>query len=141
VPVLQSRVDPTSPAFAANRQALLAMVARLRELEARAESASERKADRFAARGQLTPRERLRRLLDPGAPWLELGNLTGYLVDDDDPDRSVPGGGQLTGIGMVAGTRCTVVVNDSGISAGAQDLAAARSCAPRSWRSRTARRS
>ena len=118
-----TRVDPSADVFAANREAMLGMVAEVRELQSRAEAASERKADRFASRGQLTPRERLMRLLDAGAPWLDLGNMTGYLSDTDDPEATVPGGGQITGIGFVAGTRCTVVVNDSGIKAGALTVA------------------
>ena len=33
------------------------------------------------------------RLLDPGAPWLELSSLAGWLVDQPDPEKCVPGGG------------------------------------------------
>ena len=65
------------------------------------------------------PRERLARLLDAGAPWLELTSLAGWLVDVEDPDKSVPGGGVIAGIGTISGTRCVVTVNDAGIDAGA----------------------
>jgi len=123
VPEFASRIDRGSEEFGRNREQMLALIAQLRELEARAEAASERRADRFASRNQLTPRERVRRLLDPGAPFLELGNLGGYLMDTDDPDASVPGGAQIIGIGFVRGTRCMVVANDSGINAGALSAA------------------
>ncbi|MFT4103657.1 MAG: carboxyl transferase domain-containing protein, partial [Burkholderiaceae bacterium] len=73
----------------------------------------------FERRGQLLPRERLALLLDPGAPWLELSSLAGYLVEDPDPATSVPGGGVICGIGYVGGTRVVVNVSDSGIDAGA----------------------
>ena len=119
MPVFRSRVDVTSEQFRRQRAEMLALVEQVRALEQRAVSASESRAPRFASRGQLTPRERLTRLLDPGEPFLELQNLVGYLRDTDDADRSVPGGGQLCGVGVVRGTRCVVVVNDSGISAGA----------------------
>jgi geranyl-CoA carboxylase beta subunit len=115
----RSRIDPTSETFRRNREDMLALVEELRSLVARAEAASHRRLDRFHARGQLTPRERVSLLLDPGAPFLELGNLAGYLRDTDDPDASVPGAAQICGIGYVRGTRAMVVANDSGIGAGA----------------------
>ncbi|MFP3944406.1 MAG: acyl-CoA carboxylase subunit beta, partial [Alphaproteobacteria bacterium] len=74
---------------------------------------------RFEKRGQILPRDRLTRLLDPGAPFLEIGNMAGYLQDTDDPESTVPGGAQLAGIGFVGGVRAVIVVNDSGIGAGA----------------------
>jgi geranyl-CoA carboxylase beta subunit len=121
--IFRSRIDTTSDEFADNRRAMLALVRQLRDLEGRARLASERSTDRFARRGQLLPRERLARLLDPGAPFLELQNLIGFGMNDSgedaDRDASVPGGNQLAGIGFIAATRCVIVVTDSGINAGA----------------------
>ncbi len=119
MPALSSRIVTSGDAFAAQRQAMLQQVARLRELEARASATSAKARPLFDKRGQLLPRERLARLLDAGAPWLELSSLAGWLVDSDDPERSVPGGGVITGIGVIGGSRCMVVANDSGINAGA----------------------
>ncbi len=119
MPVLRSRVDPSSATFADRRERMLAMVAELRELEQRAEDRSESKRARFERRGQLTPRQRVAHLLDPGAPWLELGNMRGYLVDDEDPETSLPGGSTICGIGFVAGVRVVVAASDAGIGAGA----------------------
>jgi geranyl-CoA carboxylase beta subunit len=45
--------------------------------------------------------------------------VAGYLHDTPDPAKSVPGGGMVAGIGVVAGVRCMVVASDSGIEAGA----------------------
>ena len=58
-------------------------------------------------------------LLDAGAPWLPLCTLAGFMLDQEDPAKSVPGGGMLAGIGFVSGVRCMVVASDSGIEAGA----------------------
>jgi geranyl-CoA carboxylase beta subunit len=58
-------------------------------------------------------------VLDPGAPFIELSTLAGYRFDAPDPDKSVPGGGVIAGIGFVAGIRCMVSANDAGIDAGA----------------------
>ena len=101
------------------RAATLARIAALRELEQRAAQASQRSKPQFEKRGQLLPRERVALLLDPGAPWLPLCSLAGYLQDRADPEKSVPGGGMLAGIGFVSGVRCMVVASDSGIEAGA----------------------
>ncbi len=95
------------------------LVARLRSYEARAETLSEKRRPRFEKRGQLTPRERLKRLLDPGMPFVELYNMANFLVDDPDPETSIPGASAIAGIGFVSGVRCLVIVDDSGINAGA----------------------
>jgi geranyl-CoA carboxylase beta subunit len=117
--VIESTVSPGSEAFAANRAGMLALIARVRTAEARAVAASSASRKRFESRGQLLPRERLALLLDPGAPWLELCTLAGYGLDTPDPDKTVPGGGVIAGIGFVAGIRCMVTASDSGIDAGA----------------------
>lgn len=119
MPRFQSAIDPQCDAFADNRAAMLAAVETLRALEARAEALSEKRRARFEERGQLTPRERLAHLLDPGMAFLELFNLANYLLEDDNPDTSVPGGSVIIGIGFVSGVRCLVWVDDSGIKAGA----------------------
>jgi geranyl-CoA carboxylase beta subunit len=115
----ETRLDTSSAAYAEQREGLLALVARLAELKARAAAASERSRELFEKRGQLLPRERLARLLDAGAPFLEIAGLAGYGFDDPDLERSVPGGSVLAGIGFVSGVRCVVVVTDAGIQAGA----------------------
>ena len=115
----RSRIDPSSERFVVNRKEMLALVEKLRNLETRAHDLSERRRPRFEERGQLTPRERLSGLLDPGLPFLELYNMANYLVDDQDPDSTIPGASMICGIGFVSGVRCMVFVDDSGINAGA----------------------
>ncbi|MFT5389893.1 MAG: geranyl-CoA carboxylase beta subunit [Gammaproteobacteria bacterium] len=115
----ESKVDTHSAVFEEHRHDMLNLVETLNGISARAEALSERRRARFEQRGQLTPRERLARLLDPGMPFLELFNLVNYLVDDTDPDTSVPGASAITGIGFISGVRCMIAVDDSGINAGA----------------------
>ncbi len=113
-------------------QAMLAKVAQLRALEARAAYESGKSKATFNKRGQLLPRERVALLIDPGMPWLPLMSLAGYGQDvpNDLPTdarqkalaQSVPGGGMVAGIGWVSGVRCMVVASDSGIEAGAIQL-------------------
>jgi geranyl-CoA carboxylase beta subunit len=101
------------------REAMLARIAQLRTLEERAAVASAKSRHVFDKRGQLLPRERVALLLDPGAPYLPLCSLAGYLHDTREAEQSVPGGGIVAGIGFVSGVRCMVVASDSGIEAGA----------------------
>ncbi|MCV2219139.1 acyl-CoA carboxylase subunit beta [Thauera sp. Sel9] len=116
---IESEIQTSGDAFQANRDSMLALVARVRELEARTRQASAASKPRFERRGQLLPRERLALLLDPGKPFLELSTLAGYCLDTPDPDTSVPGCGVICGIGYVSGVRCVINASDSGIDAGA----------------------
>ncbi len=115
----KTQIDRTSEFFKENRNDMTKLVERMRLLEKRARDLSEKRKPRFRERGQLTPRERLSHLLDPGMPFLELYNMSNYLVDDENPDTSIPGGNILSGIGFVNGVRSMVMVDDSGINAGA----------------------
>jgi geranyl-CoA carboxylase beta subunit len=105
MPVLTSRVDPRSPAYAANAARMRERLDEVRALEAKVVAESRSKADRFARRGQLLPRERVARLIDRGSEFLELSTLAGLGMHDDDGKKSVQGGGAITGIGVVAGKR------------------------------------
>ncbi len=115
----QSSFNPHSEQTQQRREAMLARIAQLRALEDRAAQASAKSKPVFDKRGQLLPRERIGLLLDPGAPFLPLCSLAGFLQDSKDPDKSVPGGGVVAGIGFINRVRCMVVASDSGIEAGA----------------------
>lgn len=114
-----SQILPSSDAFAQNRQAMLALIEQTEQLKQRAAEASAKSQLRFEKRSQILPRERVARLLDPGAPFLEIGNMAGYLRDTDKREKSIPGASIIAGIGFVEGVRCMVVATDSGINAGA----------------------
>ncbi len=116
---LETRLSSTSPDFCANRDAMLALLGRVRQLEERTREASAASRQRFDKRGQLLPRERIALLLDPGSPFLELCTLAGYGLDTPDLDKSVAGAGVIAGIGWVSGVRCMISASDSGIDAGA----------------------
>jgi geranyl-CoA carboxylase beta subunit len=119
MPAIQSKIDVAGEAFQRNRAKMLALIERLRALEQRTRDASAGAKPLFDKRGQLLPRERIARLLDPGAPWLELSSMAGYGLDNPDPEKTIPGGGMIAGIGYVSGARAIVVASDSGIDAGA----------------------
>ncbi len=97
---------------------MLALVDKLREIEARAVTTSNKRRPVFIERGQIPPHERLARLIDPGMPFLQLHSLANYLVEDENPETSVPGANTIAGIGFIRGVRCLVWLDDSGIRAG-----------------------
>ncbi|SDJ24114.1 geranyl-CoA carboxylase beta subunit [Ferrimonas sediminum] len=115
--VIESQFDPLSAEGLRNRTAMESAIDRFRQVEAFVEDTANRAADTFARRGQLLPRQRLGRLLDPGAPFIELSSLAGYQMDDD-KDGSGAGGGCIAGLGYVADIRCLVVVDNCAIKGG-----------------------
>lgn len=121
--VYTSKIDPSSATFKSNHAAFLKLVDQLTELNARAPAKSAKRRDKFEAKGQLLPRTRLARLLDPGMPYFEIGNIAGYLLDTTDEQKSIPGSTIMSGIGFINGVRCAIVTDDSGIKAGAMTVA------------------
>ncbi|NDY96624.1 carboxyl transferase domain-containing protein [Wenzhouxiangella limi] len=74
----------------------------------------ERSRTKHTERGKLLPRERVRALLDPGSPLLEISPLAANGLYDD----AAPGAGVIAGIGRVAGIECLVVANDATVKGG-----------------------
>ena len=115
---LRSLLNPRSSAFAANVARMQGLWDEVQRLESMVLAESESKRAKFEQRNQLLPRERIARLLDRGAPFLELCRLAGLNMHDDDGKKSVLGGGSIVGIGVVAGKRCVVSANDSAVKGG-----------------------
>src|SRR5512133_4151504 len=113
--VLSSQIDPRSDTFKRNAEAMRALVA---DLKARTDKirlgGGEESRKRHVARGKLLPRERVRALLDPGSPFLELSPLAAM----DMYDNEAPGSGVITGIGRVSGVECVIVCNDATVKGG-----------------------
>ncbi len=97
------------------RDGHLELVADLeRRLERVRAGGGPRAVERHHARGKLLARERVERLCDPGAPFLELSPLAAEGLYDD----AAPGAGIVTGVGVVRGRRCVVVANDATVKGG-----------------------
>jgi 3-methylcrotonyl-CoA carboxylase beta subunit len=113
--VLRSRANPGSDEFRANAAANHALVDDLNaELKRVRQGGGERARQRHVGRGKLLPRERVDRLLDPGAPFLECSPLAAHGLYDDE----APGAGIITGIGRVSGRECVIVANDATVKGG-----------------------
>jgi len=110
-----SRLDTRSPEFQANADAMRHLVADLRTRAAQAaQGGGEAARARHAARGKLLPRERIRLLLDPGSPFLEIGQLAALGLYGDE----APCAGLIAGIGPIHGVACMVVANDATVKGG-----------------------
>jgi 3-methylcrotonyl-CoA carboxylase beta subunit len=113
---LVSAIDTEGSGFAANIAAMQQLVSQLRDKTALAAMGGGQEArDRHTGRGKLLPRERVERLLDPGAPFLEIGALAANAMYEGD----VHGAGMIAGVGRVSGRTVMVVANDPTIKGGA----------------------
>ena len=82
--VIESALSTRDATFVANRAAMRALVDDLRAKTAAIEGGGgEASCARHVARGKLLPRERVRALLDPGSPFLELSAFAAYGMYDD----------------------------------------------------------
>src|SRR6185312_2469724 len=73
--------------------------------------------DRQHAKGRLTARERIAKLLDADAAWTELGLWAGWGLYAE--WGGAPSAGVVTGIGSIAGRRAMIIANDATVKAGA----------------------
>ncbi|TDR40010.1 3-methylcrotonyl-CoA carboxylase beta subunit [Tahibacter aquaticus] len=113
--VIESKIDSRSPEFQANASQLRAAVDELQQQMARvALGGGEKARNKHTERGKLLPRERIRALLDPGSPLLELSPLAAHGMYDD----AAPCAGVITGIGRVHGQEVVVVANDATVKGG-----------------------
>ncbi len=112
---LDSGVDPRSPAFGVNRERMAALVQDLRRVVDQVRlGGGEASRNRHTDRGKLLPRDRVRTLIDPGSPFLELSQLAAHGLYGGD----IPAAGIITGIGRIAGRECVVVANDATVKGG-----------------------
>jgi acetyl-CoA carboxylase carboxyltransferase component len=101
--------------FERRRGRMEELVAELRERTAQvAGGGGEKATERHRSRGKLTARERIDRLIDPGAAFLELNALAAW----DLYDGAAPAAGIVTGIGVVEGQECVIVANDATVKGG-----------------------
>ena len=113
--VIESKIDPRSESFAANDAAMRALIDELRQnVDRVAQGGGERYAERHKKRGKLLARERIARLLDQGAPFLEIGQFAAWEMYSGD----VMSAGVVAGVGRIAGTECMIVANDPTVKGG-----------------------
>ena len=115
MPAIQSRIDTRSEDFKANAAFLQSQVDDLRAKAAQVATGTDPKSrERHVARGKLLPRDRVDGLLDPGSPFLEIGQLAAHGMYDGE----APAAGMIAGIGRVHGQEVMVVANDATVKGG-----------------------
>src|SRR6478609_4702188 len=114
-PRLETKIVTDSDEFRARAARNRALAAKLRADVAQAAlGGTEKHRERHVSRGKLLPRDRVERLLDPGSPFLEIGQLAaGGLYDGE-----VPGAGMIAGVGRVSGRQVMIVCNDATVKGG-----------------------
>ena len=114
-PSLESMIDRDGEEYRARAAHNRALAEKLRaDVAEAAKGGPEKHRQRHVERGKLLPRERVERLLDPGSPFLEIGQLAAC----DMYDAQVPGAGMIAGIGRVSGRQVMIVCNDATVKGG-----------------------
>ena len=115
MPVIADQADRSSTEFAANAEHMRQVVDDLKQqLDRVAKGGGERAREKHLKRGKMLPRERIRALLDPGSPLLEIAPLAAHGMYDD----AAPSAGVIAGIGRIHGTEVLVVANDATVKGG-----------------------
>ncbi len=114
-PRLETKIDTAGEEYRARFEHNRALVEKLHaDVAEAAKGGSEKHRKRHVERGKLLPRERVERLLDPGSPFLEIGQLAACDMYEGD----VPGAGIICGIGRVSGRQAMIVCNDATVKGG-----------------------
>ena len=115
VAVLTSQLARDSDEYERRHARMAQLVDEVRERTAQiARGGGERATERHRSRGKLPARERIDRLVDPGAAFLELNALAAWELYDG----QAPAAGIVTGIGVVEGQECVIVANDATVKGG-----------------------
>jgi 3-methylcrotonyl-CoA carboxylase beta subunit len=113
--ILKSQLNPRSEEFKANAERMRGLVDDLKEKVAIVSRGGDDEArEKHLKRGKLLPRERVRSLLDPGSPFLEVGQLAAWGMYSGD----VHSASMICGVGRVSGRECVIVANDATIKGG-----------------------
>jgi len=114
-PRIETKIAIDSEEFRARSDHNRALAAKLRaDVAEAAKGGPEKHRARHVERGKLLPRDRVERLLDPGSPFLEIGQLAAC----DMYEGEVPGAGIIAGIGRVSGRQVMIVCNDATVKGG-----------------------
>src|SRR5690348_12223291 len=114
-PRIDSKIATESEEFRARYDHNRGLAEKLRaDVAQAAKGGPEKHRQRHVERGKLLPRDRVERLLDPGSPFLEIGQLASC----DMYEGEVPGAGIIAGIGRVAGRQVMIVCNDATVKGG-----------------------
>ncbi len=114
---IQSKVDTRSASFAANSEAYAGLLDTLRsrtDEAVRGGPGRQRLIERHLARNKVMVRDRIDMVVDRGSPFLEFSTLAGF----GQYDGAAPGGGIVTGVGLVHDVPYVFIANDATVKGG-----------------------
>ena len=104
--------------FNKNDDAIRMMISEMEQRLAKIElGGGKKRIDKLHAKGKLTARERIEKLVDPGTEVLEIGAFVGDGMYEE--YGGCPSGGVVIKIGYVSGRQAIIVANDATVKAGA----------------------
>jgi 3-methylcrotonyl-CoA carboxylase beta subunit len=116
--ILKSAVDLKSPAAQKNHRHIIDLLTQLKNQEEEICIGGGAKAiDSQHKKGRCTGRERIKKLVDPGSRFFELGIYAAWEMYEE--WGGAPGAGVITGLAKVAGRTFMLIVNDATVKAGA----------------------
>lgn len=115
MPVLSSTISANDPAFRARAEAMDGLLVELRSrVDTVVQGGGPKYIDRHRSRGKLLARERIDFLIDPGAPFLEVGQLAAWGMYSGD----IASAGAVAGVGSIEGVQCAILANDPTVKGG-----------------------
>lgn len=104
--------------FNKNEDGMKLALSQLKQRKAKVEEGGGKKAlEKAKLKNKLSPRDRIKYLIDDNQPFIEIGSFAGY--DMYPEEGGCPAGGTVAGVGYIAGRQCMIISNDYTVKAGA----------------------
>lgn len=104
--------------FNKNDDAMRLAISQMKQRLAKIEEGGGKKAmEKAKARNKMSPRDRIKYLIDQDSTFIEIGAFAGFEMYAD--EGGCPAGGTVAGLGYVQGRQCVIIANDNTVKAGA----------------------
>ena len=111
----KTKIDPQSSDYQGNLSSYQTLIESFQsERQKILEGGGAKAREKHEGRGKLFVRERIQKLLDPEAPFLEIGQFAAYQMYE----AKAPSAGMVAGIGRVSGLEVMVIANDATVKGG-----------------------
>lgn len=111
---LKSTLNTNTPEFKAQVEFSQSLLAQLQEIQQSWQTHAKTQIERRPNSTKLSAIDRIRAVLDPGSPFLELAPYAAHDVYDE----PIPRAGMIAGIGLVQNRLCLIAANDPDVKGG-----------------------
>jgi 3-methylcrotonyl-CoA carboxylase beta subunit len=116
--ILKTNVNTKSPEFEKNTRRMIDLLTQIKNEEEQIRQGGGAKAiEAQHKKGRLTARERIAKLIDPGAQFFEMAGFAAYEMYEE--WGGAPSAGTVTGLARVCGRTFMIIANDATVKAGA----------------------